>query len=788
MTSNSAAVVLLLLAVSALAVPHGVLSNADTTPPFITNLVPRPGTAAVAPDTSIFCEIRDAGSGVAQETIQMWVNGLEVRPRIFPVYYGEPGYSVHFHPSQSFNPGQAVAVSYAAADRAGNPVMYQYAFTVADGGEDNRPPTVVFTQPTNGAVNVSPRTEVIVGLMDDPFNFMSSTIDPDSVVMRVNEAEVSLMKMAYEGGLLARHRPSAPLEQGALYEVEIDACDSLGNCMPTYRFSFAVMTGGHGDSSPPVILDLHPPHGAAGVAVDAPVSFNTLDLPMSSEPSGINPDSVIVTINDVPAIRTLFPIERGYRVEVEHLPFPAAEGIEVSVWVCDFAGNCAEDHSHFQTASASGEDHEPPFAAAPFPQDGAVGVPVTTEVYVELYDGARTGPATGIDPQSIQMVIEGQAVPFSLRTLPGNGYIVHWTNPFAFPSASFVAIEISACDYAGNCMVPFAWSFMTAMDGEDTEPPVIDQQSPAPSADNIDVASEVSFILRDAGSGINLDSIVVAVDGIPAEDAILLGDSAEVRVVYDPPGDLRAGADIVVMVLAADLADNTATFAWSFHTAASGSTAPQPVYPMNDAWLNRLLEQGMIKFSWTSWGISAVYRIEVSIYDLPVFTLDYGPDNYSFALGLATVSYPVAANSWDVLAELGSISWRVVEIDMIGGSEVSAYSDPFSFTLARTDSVTLRTPEDFSVLSPSEPPVFTWDPDPTASGYLFGLAHAAEDGIYFDEIYSADIPYFMVEIPVTDEVWQQLSPGYWIWTALALDAQGQYGNFMMFHFEKSVAE
>jgi len=33
-----------------------------------------------------------------------------------------------------------------------------------------------------------------------------------------------------------------------------------------------------------------------------------------------------------------------------------------------------------------------------------------------------------------------------------------------------------------------------------------------------------------------------------------------------------------------------------------------------------------------------------------------------------------------------------------------------------------------------------------------------------------------------------LSPGYWIWTALALDAQGQYGNFMMFHFEKSVAE
>lgn len=116
---------------------------------------------------------------------------------------------------------------------------------------DNTPPAVSKQNPAPNATDVDVKSSIIAHVGDTLFG-----VDWTTVVMTVNGEDVT-SKARLEGVMgdyrLVYRPTGGKLEFSAEYNVKIDACDLVGNCMPsaTYKFNTAAP-----DSTPPAISDI----------------------------------------------------------------------------------------------------------------------------------------------------------------------------------------------------------------------------------------------------------------------------------------------------------------------------------------------------------------------------------------------------------------------------------------------------------------------------------------------------------------------------------------------------
>jgi hypothetical protein len=105
--------------------------------------------------------------------------------------------------------------------------------------------------------------------------------------------------------------------------------------------------------------------------------------------------------------------------------------------------------------------------------------------------------------------------------------------------------------------------------GPDLTPPVVSGMSPADGATNVPRNTTVFFLVTDARSGVNFNSIVVRVDGQQCPGAVTPTPGGY-AVQCQPVGMLPANSAISVTVSARDGASpaNTVDVAWSFQTGA----------------------------------------------------------------------------------------------------------------------------------------------------------------------------------------------------------------------------
>lgn len=113
---------------------------------------------------------------------------------------------------------------------------------------DNTPPAVSKQNPAPGAVDVDVKSPIIAYVGDTLFG-----VDWTTVVMTVNGEDVT--NKARLEGVMGEYRlvyspASGKLGFNTEYNVQVDACDLVGNCMPsvTYKFNTAAP-----DTTPPVI-------------------------------------------------------------------------------------------------------------------------------------------------------------------------------------------------------------------------------------------------------------------------------------------------------------------------------------------------------------------------------------------------------------------------------------------------------------------------------------------------------------------------------------------------------
>ena len=109
----------------------------------------------------------------------------------------------------------------------------------------------------------------------------------------------------------------------------------------------------------------------------------------------------------------------------------------------------------------------------------------------------------------------------------------------------------------------------------DIQPPNIISRTPAPSSTNVDIFAPVSIRVGDVGGGIDTDTILMSVDGVPVTP-VLSGPSNNLTATFTPTSPYPTEASIPVTFYACDLIGNCMLSAdtFSFETEPPDLTPP----------------------------------------------------------------------------------------------------------------------------------------------------------------------------------------------------------------------
>jgi len=346
----------------------------------------------------------------------------------------------------------------------------------------------------------------------------------------------------------------------------------------------------------PVISNVTPT--GIGVPVDQDVEFDitdsgsgvdlsTLDVVLDSSSAVIggvaSPGYSLIT-SDIP---------NGKHCVVGHPDFSGWYTVNGSIYVEDVAGNSDSFNWSFDT-----EDVDPPFVLNNLPT--GLSEPVGTNVSFDIKD-----LASGVDLESLVVVIgsdtvydwDGTGVPndgfktgyrgpaSNIGTI-ANGYHVVVDKETDFVELTAFLVVIDAMDIAGNPMTTFNWSFTTR--SSDVDPPYITDIYPVPGTGTAPTDTFISFWLRDDHSGVDVSTIYVEIDGVPAVigsgiqsgfNGIVESGSPIYKITVRPNAGFVARAPIVVDVYCEDIGLHN-PFSTSF-TFSTGVRKPFAVLTYN---------------------------------------------------------------------------------------------------------------------------------------------------------------------------------------------------------------
>ncbi|MBN1550476.1 Ig-like domain-containing protein [bacterium] len=433
------------------------------------------------------------------------------------------------------------------------------------------------------------------------------------------------------------------------------------------------------------------------------------------------------------------------------------------------------------------DDQESPILDYVSPANGEifVDVSVTIEAYVFDPDIAFGIPGSGVDFQSVEMLMKGKPVPFFIDDLGNNKVYIHTNLPASLPYLSWIDMELKVSDNAGNTMPAYRWEFLTEP-APDTTPPEITNLSPPDGSSAVVVNAQIYCKIRDNQSGVDVSSITMHVDGKPVIYSVInLFD--EVKVVYQAPEPFPYETSIPVRVSVKDFAGNTSVVSWSFTTQTIPIGPAQLLHPEANDFLNYQLEEGIIVFSWTYDPRIEYYRLIIKFVDYPCMEkMDLGPDDYIFVdENTIEMHYGLTERDWQDISELGDISWFIVKLDGENGNPVSPKSEIWFFRLADPDSVVIRSPTNNTKFYKFDtPPIFVWDPFDNAVSYMFGLAQIGVNGELIGRIVTAEIDASDTTFTFEPEYWKGFDNGRYMWTVVANLPNGSRSDFYNLYFYK----
>ncbi|MBN1593863.1 MAG: Ig-like domain-containing protein, partial [Candidatus Coatesbacteria bacterium] len=208
-------------------------------------------------------------------------------------------------------------------------------------------------------------------------------------------------------------------------------------------------------------------------------------------------------------------------------------------------------------------DAESPSAvrASPSPY-GSTSVSNPT-ISIELAD-----KGTGVDPESVSLIVGGDEVEFWTEEL-GSSLVVQYAFESPLQPGSEIAVELSCSDRFStpNQMSPLAYTFKVAEDASpDVEPPYVSDYGPSGAIDIPEDPFSVFAVIEDDAAGIDATSLMMTVNGQPVE-ARVEQDETGCFLTYAGIGEFGFNRDYEIEIAGADLAsppNQMEPFAFSF--------------------------------------------------------------------------------------------------------------------------------------------------------------------------------------------------------------------------------
>jgi len=524
--------------------PHWEITF-DTSPPEISALDP-PDSAFIG--DSWQCDIIDATAGVDTESIEITVNGSAL-------VFSRVGDHIDLDISGlGFADGDTVDICITALDFVNwcppNELNECFQYYV-----DHTPPDGALLYPASGAISAC-SDQSIVWILTDIFSVDLSTILVD---YEGDTIDIDDSRLTYSDDTLIL-APGALIHGDTVRATLISASDIAGNN--------AVIT-----SSTWFVIDLLPPVFTGSIPADSSEIGNpspTIRLYLDDDISGVNPDSITVTLNGSPVTLVWDGIAAIVDCEFLGIEFADGETVTACISAFDSPDLCAPNALP-ETCIVFIMNLAGPLAEIIEPVPGS---------YYACDEGEQNIALTiedddGVDEGTILFVVDSDTFDTGDFELTYTNDTLAFVPPAPWSDGETISCAlISAIDTAGNDLAsPLSWSFII-----DIAPPGF--TSPDPEEDSFvpDLAGGISIDIIDEGSGVNDSSIALWIEGGIDTFTLINGLIWDGMRAAVPESLLPAlGGMVTVCVTANDqpayCGPNVDTVCWNFSITAEGPLA-----------------------------------------------------------------------------------------------------------------------------------------------------------------------------------------------------------------------
>ncbi len=421
------------------------------------------------------------------------------------------------------------------------PFQHQVAFANTSALGAVSPPYTSGHDPAPGQTAVPVNTSIVLNVSDD-----EEGVDLSTLVLKVDGIKVNPAITGTPASYTLSYKPPENFDFSQTVSITVEAADLAGNGMSPYTYYFAT------EASMPQVDEQLPAPGETGVSISSDISARVL-----ATGCGVDIASLRMKVNGIPVPISISGTPTAYTIN--HSPahsFRYSEVVQVSIDAANLTGGVMETVTyHFATMPAP--DTAPPYITERIPEPGQTGVPIDTNIVLNVVDDGH-----GVDITSLSMQVQGHNVDFLISGTPAQ-YTLSYSPPVKFCFSELVTVSVDAADLKGNAMPRVSYTFATEHD--DTAP-YISWKSPASGEELVGVDSSIVIQVRDDGAGVNVNSIHMTVQGLPVTP-VITETSATYTLIYTPATPFPYAKTVDVSLEAADLAGNVmAAISYTFMT------------------------------------------------------------------------------------------------------------------------------------------------------------------------------------------------------------------------------
>jgi len=448
-------------------------------------------------------------------------------------------------------------------DLAGNAMVSPFVWSFTTGASiDNVSPTVISTNPLDGATNSSTNT-TISAIFNETMNPLTLSPTTFTVLDGVTPVVGTLNYV----GVIATFTPAGGLNANTQYTATITtgATDLVGNPLAA-DFTWTFTTGAMADTKRPIVTFTTPADDDTGVAVSANIAavFSEIMAPTTITVVNFTVQQLdvyvlgVVTYTGVTA--TLKP--------TADLAPNTTYSATLTTAAKDLAGNSLTQNYVWNFKTGAATDATKPTVISTIPADLDIDVPLVTDLTVtfsEAMDAASVNTTTFL-------LMNGLVPVTGVITQTGlNGVFVP-TSPLLASTLYTATITTGATDLAGNPLgADYVWTFTTGL-ALDLTNPIIILVNPLDGAIDVPINTTVSATFSEDMDPLSVTTATFGLTGPGGTEVTgtVIYDALTMIGTFEPSSDLMSATTYTATVTidAKDLAGNPMLldYVWSFNT------------------------------------------------------------------------------------------------------------------------------------------------------------------------------------------------------------------------------